>query len=88
MTARALRLIDTGEAHGRYNIAFDHALIELQLAHQERNRVSASYNWATYLPERRKMMQWWADHLDHLRTDTEPPPRIRSGRQRYVIGAE
>lgn len=46
---------------------FEHAHIELQLAHQERNQVSASYNWATYLPERRKMMQWWADHLDALR---------------------
>lgn len=46
---------------------FDHAVIELQLAHQERNQVSAAYNWATYLLQRRKMMQWWADHLDGLR---------------------
>ena len=44
-----------------------HDLIELQLAHQERNSVSASYNHATYLPQRRKMMQAWADHLDRLR---------------------
>jgi hypothetical protein len=47
---------------------FEHALIELQLAHQERNRVGASYNWATYLPQRRKMMQWWAGYLDAART--------------------
>jgi hypothetical protein len=38
--------------------------IELQLAHQERNRVSASYNHALYLQQRVKMMQWWADFLD------------------------
>ncbi len=43
---------------------FDHMHIELQLAHQERNRVSASYNHATYLKQRAKMMQWWADYLD------------------------
>ncbi len=43
---------------------FDHAHIELQLAHQERNQVSASYNHATYLTQRTKMMQWWADYLD------------------------
>jgi integrase len=39
-------------------------VIERQLAHQERNGVRASYNHATYLAERRKMMQEWADMLD------------------------
>jgi len=39
----------------------------LQLAHQQRNQVSAAYNWATYIPERRKMMQAWADYLDAMR---------------------
>lgn len=47
---------------------FRHDVIELQLAHQERNKVSAAYNWATYLPERRKMMQWWADYLQASRS--------------------
>jgi integrase len=46
---------------------FDHAHIELQLAHMERDAVSAAYNFATYLPQRRKMMQAYADHLDALR---------------------
>lgn len=46
---------------------FDHAHIELQLAHMERDAVSAAYNFATYLPQRRKMMQWWADFLDQQR---------------------
>jgi integrase len=44
-----------------------HAHIELQLAHQERNGVSAAYNHALYLEPRTKMMQAWADHLDLLR---------------------
>ena len=42
-------------------------LIELQLAHAERNKVRAAYNKAQRLPERRKMMQAWADYLDQLR---------------------
>ncbi len=42
-------------------------VIERQLAHAERNSVKAAYNHAQHLPERRKMMQWWADYLDQLR---------------------
>jgi integrase len=41
--------------------------IERQLAHGERNAVRAAYNFAEFLPERRKMMQAWADYLDDLR---------------------
>jgi integrase len=40
--------------------------IERQLAHAERNGVRAAYNHAEWLPERRKMMQDWADYLDSL----------------------
>jgi integrase len=39
-------------------------VIERQLAHSERNAVRAAYNYAQYLRDRRKMMQWWADYLD------------------------
>jgi len=39
-------------------------VIERQLAHCERNKVRAAYNHAQYLPERRKMMQWWGDYID------------------------
>ena len=42
--------------------------IERQLAHQEQNEIRAAYNYAKYLPERRKMMQAWADYLDRLRS--------------------
>jgi integrase len=41
-------------------------VIERQLAHTERNKVRASYNHAQYLPERCKMMQWWADYIDKV----------------------
>jgi integrase len=43
---------------------FDHLHIEAQLAHQERNRVSAAYNHAKYLSQRTQMMQAWGDYLD------------------------
>src|ERR1035438_2944887 len=43
---------------------FEPSVIERQRAHAERNGVRAAYNHAEYLPERRKMMQWWADYLD------------------------
>ena len=42
-------------------------VIELQLAHVERNKVRAAYNRAERLAERRKMMQSWSDYLDALR---------------------
>jgi integrase len=49
--------------------------IERQLAHSERNAVRAAYNYAQHLPERRQMMQSWADYLDHLRFEM-PTPRL------------
>ncbi len=47
---------------------WNHQVIERQLAHAERNAVSAAYNFAEHLPERRKMMQAWADYLEGLKT--------------------
>ena len=41
--------------------------IERQLAHAERDSVRAAYNYAEHLPERRKMMQAWANYLDGLK---------------------
>jgi len=53
---------------------WNHQVIERQLAHAERNAVSAAYNFAEHLPERRKMMQAWADHLDGLKASAEVIP--------------
>ena len=41
-------------------------VIERQLAHAEINSVRGAYNHAEYMPERIKLMQWWADYLDDL----------------------
>ena len=43
---------------------WNHAWIELQLAHADADQVSAAYNAAQYLAGRTKMMQAWADFID------------------------
>jgi len=48
--------------------------IERQLAHAERNSIRAAYNYAEHLPERRKMMQAWADYLDQLKSGAKITP--------------
>lgn len=44
-------------------------VIELQLAHRQRNQVAAAYNRSARLAERTSMMQAWADYLDNLKTE-------------------
>ena len=43
------------------------AAVERQLSHDDDDKVRAAYNAAEYLPERRAMLQWFADHLDAVR---------------------
>jgi integrase len=57
--------------------AFRPDVIERQLAHKERNAVRGAYNRAEYLPERRKMMQQWADTLDALAKGADVVPLKR-----------
>ena len=57
---------------------WNHQVVERQLAHAERNVVSAAYNFAEHLPERRKMMQAWSDYLDALRAGGKVIPIFRS----------
>ena len=45
--------------------------IERQLAHAERNSVRAAYNYAEFLPERKKMMQAWADYLYVIKAEAK-----------------
>ena len=72
---RAIRermgFLDRFTAHGfratastlLHESGFDSRLIEMQLAHQDRNKSRASYDHSARLPERRQMMQSWADML-------------------------
>lgn len=46
---------------------FRHDVIEAALAHKDRDAIRATYNRATYIEERRKLSQWWADELEAMR---------------------
>lgn len=85
ITGALRRLGYSGEdmtAHGFRSMAstllnesgFDRDWIERQLAHADRDAVRAAYNYAQYLPQRRQMMQAWADMLDRLRADRKVVP--------------
>ena len=65
MTGHGYRGIASTVLH---ETGFNHAHIELQLAHKERDEVSAAYNHATYLSDRAKMMQHWSDYLENCTT--------------------
>ncbi len=55
-------------------LGFRPELIEQQLAHAVRDPLGRSYNRTKHLPERRKMMQAWADYLDKLKAGAEVIP--------------
>jgi integrase len=71
MTGHGFRGLASTALHEQ---GFDHQHIELQLAHAERNEVSAAYNHALYLKQRTAMMQHWADYLDGLRSGAKILP--------------
>ncbi len=52
-------------------------IIEHQLAHNVRDPLGRAYNRTAHLPERRRMMQEWADYLDKLRADVKVLPLKR-----------
>jgi len=52
-------------------LGFRPDIIEHQLAHAVRDPLGRAYNRTTHLPERRKMMQDWADYLDKLKVGAE-----------------
>ncbi|MES2218375.1 MAG: integrase arm-type DNA-binding domain-containing protein [Pseudomonadota bacterium] len=63
MTGHGFRGLASTALH---EMGFPPEHIELQLAHQQRSQVSAAYNHAKYLEQRRVMMQAWADFVDSV----------------------
>jgi integrase len=61
MTGHGFRGVASTVLHER---GFEHAHIELQLAHAPRNAVSAAYNHALYLAQRTEMMEWWGAYIE------------------------
>ena len=61
-------------------LGFRPDFIEHQLAHAVRDPNGRAYNRTAFLPERRVMMQAWADYLDRLRAgEIEPGPHKAPG---------
>ncbi len=84
MTGHGFRGVASTHLHEQ---GWPHEHIELQLAHQERNEISAAYNHALYLEPRARMMQAWADHLEGLLRQAEQNVR-RPSPQEYAGRAE
>lgn len=72
---------DVMSAHGFRSTAstilhekgWNHDTIETQLAHLTGTSTSRAYNRSIYLPERRKMMQEWADYLESIKIKSQEP---------------
>jgi integrase len=82
------RLVGHGTRHTASTLLREHGWekdhVEAQLAHKEAG-VSGIYNKAVYLPQRRSMMQWYADYLDCLADGMTPAQRADFDRSVNVI---
>jgi len=47
-------------------LGYRHEVVDRQLAHMPKNKVDQAYDRATFIEERTKMMQEWADYIDSL----------------------
>lgn len=63
-------------AHGLRSLAsttlneqgFDGEIVEVALAHSDKNQIRAAYNNAEYIERRRKLMFWWSEHIEQAVT--------------------
>ena len=58
--------------HLEETLGYPGHIIEQQITHKVRDPLGRAYNRTQHLPERRKLMQAWADHLDKLRVLAKP----------------
>lgn len=56
------------------HLGFEPAVIEHQLAHRVPDALGTAYNRTKFLPQRKAMMQAWADYLDKLRKGADVIP--------------
>lgn len=81
MTGHGVRHTASTILHER---GFDSNHIELQLSHVDKNTVRRTYNHALYLPQRREMMQWWADYLVEAGLKIEPSLQIITNKRSTI----
>ena len=59
-----------------HDAGYPSILIELTLAHADQNTIRGTYNHAQLLPQRREMLQSYADWLDSIRTGQAEPLQV------------
>nr|WP_274610269.1 tyrosine-type recombinase/integrase [Pseudomonas sp. TH32] len=59
---------------------WDPELIEVALAHVDKDEVRSAYNRADYIERRRPMMTWWSDHIQEAATGNLSVSAIREKR--------
>lgn len=84
------RMTGHGSRHTASTLLHEHEwesrFIDAQLSHKDRDapKIRSEYNHAIYLPQRRKMMQWYADYLDQLAAGNVVPAQFgRRSRATY-----
>ncbi|SFB24540.1 integrase domain-containing protein [Pseudomonas sp. NFPP24] len=64
---------------------WDPELIEVALAHVDKDEVRSAYNRAEYIDRRRPMMAWWSDHIQEAATGNLSVSAIRENRDKKVV---
>lgn len=64
---------------------WDSELIEVALAHVDKDEVRSAYNRAAYIERRRPMMAWWSDHIQKAATGNLSMSAIKENRDKKVV---
>jgi integrase len=64
---------------------WDPELIEVALAHVDKDEVRSAYNRADYIERRRAMMAWWSEHIQKAATGSLSASAINQTRGRNVV---
>ncbi|TBU79821.1 integrase [Pseudomonas daroniae] len=64
---------------------WDPELIEVALAHVDKDEVRSAYNRADYIERRRPMMAWWSEHIQEAATGNLSVSAIKVNQDRKVV---
>ncbi|PRB54944.1 integrase [Pseudomonas sp. MYb2] len=64
---------------------WDAELIEVALAHVDKDEVRSAYNRADYIERRRPMMAWWSEHIQQAATGSLSVSAVQSARGLNVV---
>lgn len=64
---------------------WDPELIEVALAHVDKDEVRSAYNRTDYIERRRPMMAWWSEHIQKAATGSLSASAINQTRNRNVV---